>query len=152
MFGDPTFLWALLGLVLIGTEFILPGFIIFFFGAGALVTSLISLLLPGIDSRIGLQIIIWIAASGLSLGTLRKYVSRVFKGSFLPGRQDSSVGKTALVIEKIGPDAPGRIKYQGTSWKAISYTETIEEGEEVSIIEQDNLTFTVTKSLTSIDE
>ena len=111
MFGDPTFLWALLGLILIGVEFILPGFIVFFFGAGALVTALVSLLLPGIDSRIGLQVIIWMAASGLSLATLRKYVSRVFKGSFLPGRQQSEVGKTAVVIKKITPDTPGRIIY-----------------------------------------
>ena len=152
MFVDPTFLWALLGLLLIGTEFILPGFIVFFFGAGALVTALLSLLFPGIDSRFVLQAIIWIAASGLSLVSLRKYVSKTFKGSLFPGRQENEIGKTAVVIERITPDAPGRIKFQGTSWKAISYTETMEAGEEVSIIEQDNLTFSVTKSLTSIDE
>jgi inner membrane protein len=152
MFADPTFLWALLGLILIGSEFILPGFIIFFFGAGALITALLSVIFPGIDSRFVLQVIIWIAASGLSLSTLRKHFAKIFKGNLLPGRQDSSVGKTAEVIEKISPEQPGRIKFQGTSWKAISYTETIEAGEEVSIIEQDNLTFSVTKSLTSIDE
>ena len=51
------------------------------------------------------------------------------------------------MTEEITPDKAGRVKFEGTSWKAISYTETLKSGEEVEILKKENLTFIVTKSI-----
>lgn len=149
MFLDPSFLWALAGFLLIASEFLVPGLVIIFFGLGALVTALLTALVPGLNSLYGFQALIWLGSSAVSLFSLRRTLSKVFKGKLLPDAitENAAVGKTALVIEKITPDKPGRIRYQGTSWSAESYTEELEKGEEVTILKQENLTFVVTKSL-----
>ncbi len=149
MFFSPVFLWALLGLILIGSEFIFPGFVIFFFGAGAILTSLLSGIVPGLGTSLMLQALIWIASSSFSLIFLRKKFSKIFKGKLITekGESDKDAGKTAEVIEVITPDAPGRIKFQGTTWKAVSYTESFKPGDRVEILKEENLTFYVTKSI-----
>ncbi len=93
--------WAILGLVLIGSEFIVPEFVIFFFGLGALAMSLLTALLPGLGLQIPLQIVLWLAMSGVSLFALRRTFSRVFKGSLFDrsGDQDAG-GQTARVTER----------------------------------------------------
>lgn len=147
MFTDPTFLWALAGLLLIGAEFLIPGLVIIFFGFGALATSLFTGILPNLDARYGLQALIWIASSGISFGLLRRTLKRVFHGRLLPSSDAPDAGEVAVVVERITPETPGRIRYQGTTWKAVSYTETIEAGEKVEILERENLTYVVTKSM-----
>jgi len=145
MFLSPPFLWALFGLLLLGAEFLVPGFVIFFFGLGAFLTSLATLIIPPLRSALGFQALLWAGLSLLTFGFLRKRFARIFHGAFGNQVEDEALGSTATVVEKITPDTPGRIKYKGTTWRAISYTETLDEGERVKIIERDNLTFTVTK-------
>lgn len=147
MIFNPIFIWAVLGLLFLGAEFFVPGVVIIFFGAGALLTSLLSAIIPGVKSSMVLQIILWLATSSLSLGFLRKYLSRVFRGKMLAADGSDPSGKTAEVIESISPDAPGRVHYQGTSWKASSYSESFEPGDAVEILKQDGLTLIVTKSI-----
>ncbi|TVR60548.1 MAG: NfeD family protein [Spirochaetaceae bacterium] len=145
--------WAILGLVLIGSEFIVPEFVIFFFGLGALAMSLLTALLPGLGPQIPLQIVLWLAMSGVSLFALRRTFSRVFKGSLFDrsGDQDAG-GQTARVTERITPDAPGRISYHGTTWKAISYDESIDAGETVEILKKEGMSFLVTRSMLDVFE
>ena len=40
MFTSPPFIWALIGLLLIGSEFLVPGFVIFFFGERSVLSAL----------------------------------------------------------------------------------------------------------------
>ena len=145
MFWSPPFLWAVLGLILIGAEMVVSGFVIFFFGVGALTTALLSALLPGLSGNYILQGVVWIVSSILSFGFFRKKFTKIFRGTVLDRDTDKDVGQSAVVIEAIGPDKPGRVRYQGTSWKAVSYTENFDPGEKVDIIKEDNLTFIVTK-------
>ncbi len=142
---NPAFFWALLGLLFIGGEMFISGFVIFFFGAGALVTALLSALFPVVSASYILQGFIWILSTVISFGFFRKKFARIFKGTILNRENDKDVGQKAVVIEPIGPEKPGRVRYQGTSWKAVSYTENFKAGEEVDIIQEDNLTFLVTK-------
>ncbi len=145
MFLSPSFLWIFLGLLLTGAEMLVSGFVIFFFGIGALTTGILSALVPGLSENYILQGIIWIGSSVLSFGFFRKRFAKIFKGTILNRENDRDVGQSAVVIEAIEPDKPGRVRYQGTSWKAVSYTETFDPGEKVDIIKEDNLTFIVTK-------
>lgn len=147
----PGFIWGLLGVLLIASEMLIPGFVIFFFGSGAIVTAILSVIIPGIAARFGLQAIIWSASSILSLIILRRRFSKIFKGTVLNSQRDESVGKTALVTEKITPESPGRVRYQGTTWTAVSYTETFEPGEKVEIIKEDGLTLVVTQPFIESD-
>lgn len=150
MFLNPIFVWAVIGLLLVGSEFLVPGLVIIFFGVGALLTSVLAAIVPGLKSNVAFQILIWLGASGFSLALLRKYFSRVFKGKTLIEDGSKSSGKSATVIEAISPERPGRVRFEGTTWNASSYTESFEPGETVEILKEDGLTFIVTKSI--IDE
>ena len=142
------YLWGIGGILLILSEFFIPGFVIFFFGAGALLNALLIALIPPLKSNILLQVLIWLAASGLSLFGLRRYFAKIFKGRLVDaGNSSDFSGQKALVIEDIGPDKPGRIRFQGTSWKAFSYDESLKAGEKVEILKKENLTFVVTRSI-----
>jgi membrane protein implicated in regulation of membrane protease activity len=140
---DPSFVWGLSGLILIAAEMLVPGFVIFFFGSGALLTALAAALFPPVGASFGLQGLIWGISSVVSLVFLRKRFSRIFRGTVLNRERVEDLGETAEVIERITPDEPGRVRYRGTSWKAVSYTETFEAGEKVSIVQEDGLTMVV---------
>lgn len=143
------YIWAAIGLLFMGAEFFLPGFVIFFFGVGSLVTAILSWIVPGLRSSITLQILLWLASSGLSLYFLRRYFSKIFRGNLIPSNENENeyAGSTAVVVEAITPDEPGRIRFQGTTWKAVSYDESFDAGETVEILKEENLTFVVTRSL-----
>ncbi len=146
-FFNPIFIWAFVGLLFIGLEFAIPGVVIIFFGAGALITSLLTAIVPGLKSSVALQILLWLGTSSLSLAFLRKYLSKVFRGKTLTNDGSDPSGKTADVIERITPDRAGRVHFQGTTWKASSYTETLEKGEAATVLKQDGLTLIVSKLL-----
>jgi inner membrane protein len=146
------YVWAIVGLVLITGEFFIPGFVIFFFGAGALLTTLFTALFPSIQSQVPLQILIWLGASGLSLGLLRRYFAKIFKGTVFDRRdQDDIVGDRVTVTEEISPDKAGRVRYQGTTWKAVSYDESFKSGDSAEIIKKEGMTFIITKSILGED-
>ncbi|MBN2656529.1 MAG: NfeD family protein, partial [Spirochaetales bacterium] len=98
----------------------IPGFTIFFFGIGALLTALAALMIPAIAQSYIIQLIIWLTSSILSLVFLRKKFSKTFKGKIHQNQTDSFIGKNATVIDDISDKAPGRISVQGTTWKAES--------------------------------
>lgn len=138
--------WLLFGLLLIGAEFLIPGFVIFFFGVGALLVAGITLLLPFLTSNFIAQGIIWLVSSISSLGFLRKFFSKTFKGKQIEaGDEDEFIDKKVLVLEDIIKNKEGRVKFQGTSWKAIAYNEEIKKGDMAQIIKKKNLTLIVTK-------
>jgi inner membrane protein len=147
--GLVPFFWIIVGIMLVGLEMVIPGFIIFFFGAGGIITGIISLIFGGLSSNFLLQAGIWVGSSVLSLVFLRKYLSKVFTGTlFNQTREKEQVlGASAEVISEITPEQAGRIKFQGTSWNAISYTETLKVGEKVEIISKEGSTFVVTRSI-----
>lgn len=140
--------WAIAGIVLIISEFFIPGFVIFFFGAGALLNALLTAVIPPLASSVLIQVLVWLGFSGLSLFTLRKYFSRIFKGRLLNGFSSTDKAGTKVeVVEDIGPGKVGRIRFQGTTWRAGSDTESFKAGETVEILKKEGLTFVVTRSL-----
>lgn len=146
-------IWLIAGLLMIGAEFILPGFVIFFFGIGAIILSGLTWLIPGFRSNYILQFIIWLASSGLTLVFLRKFFSKIFKGKEQrQTAEDEFVCKTAEVIEPISENRPGRVSFEGTTWKAIAFDETIKVGDMVEILKKENLTLIVRKLHNSEDD
>lgn len=119
---DNNFLiWFIVGIVFLLAELIMPGFIIFFFGIGGLVTSLCTYLF-GITSVV-IQIIIFLTSSLLSLVLLRNFFSSLFKGKVdsVNKLKDEFIGRRAIVIKQIKPNSlPGKIEINGTHWEADS--------------------------------
>lgn len=119
---DNNFLiWFIVGIVFLLAELIMPGFIIFFFGIGGLVTSLCTYLF-GITSVV-IQIIIFLTSSLLSLVLLRNFFSSLFKGKVdsVNKLKDEFIGRRAIVIKEIKPNSlHGKIEINGTHWEADS--------------------------------
>lgn len=140
----PEVIWFLAGLALLILEFAMPGLIIFFFGIGACVVAVVCLVAP---ISLNVQLIIFIAASVLSLLLLRKWIKGVFLGHTV-SKQDLKenledfVGQHAVVIQRIVPKAGGKVEFHGTNWMAQADQE-IAEGTVVEIIDKDNITFKV---------
>lgn len=144
-----TFLWFFLGVVFIISELFIPGFTIFFFGCGAILTGIAGLAIPSIASDYTIQLIIWLATSILSLIFLRNKFSNTFSGKIHKDQTEKFIGKKALVIEDIQGNSPGRIRISGTTWNAESREDCrISSKESVIIVsrkESESLTFIVEK-------
>ena len=142
LFMRPDLFWFLLGLLFFLLELIIPGFVIFFFGFGAWIASLVCLVAnPGLD----LQIIIFSLTSVVSLILLRKmFTKKFFKqgGSSPEILDDEFIGKEATAIENIPKGSRGRIEFKGAPWTASS-DEDIKSGQSVIITEKDSINLIV---------
>jgi len=139
--------WLIIGVMLLFLELALPGFVLFFFGVGALVTSLVTYLF---HLSLSWQLALFIVSSLASLFSLRNFIQRKFlQSSPLEGGEDEDVvlavpGERGVVSSRIEPPAEGRIKYSGTFWRATA-DEIINEGEIISIVAQKDLVIHVEK-------
>src|SRR4030042_2684900 len=128
IFSKPELIWFILGLALFLLELVVPGFVIFFFGIGAWVTSLVCLVAnPGTN----LQIIIFAVTSVLALIGLRRIIQKKFffsKEGLSETVEDEFTGKEAIALTDFGPGKKGKIDFRGTTWTAISGSE-IKEGQ-----------------------
>jgi membrane protein implicated in regulation of membrane protease activity len=140
----PELVWFLIGLILLVSEFALPGLIIFFFAVGAFVVALLCLVT---DIGINVQLGIFIISSVLSLLCLRRWLRGIFVGHIV-SRQDMTenleefIGQKAVVKERIVPKAGGKVEFHGTDWIAQA-DEEIAEGTVVEIVGKDNITLQV---------
>ena len=120
-FIDNKIFWFGLSLVMFVFEIFVPGFFLFFFGLGALITSVLTLM--GLLPTLNLQIISFIGFSLLSLIFLRKHFIKIFKGKKDKLSVDTNEldGKTAVVVQNIIPNEPsGKVEINGTLWSAIA--------------------------------
>lgn len=141
-------IWAIAGIVLIFVEFFIPGLVIIFFGVGALVTALFTLVIGDFFS-LPFQLLTFSGTSILSLLLLRKYMKKIFKGKLESENEGTNfnieIGKVIPVVEFIQPgEVGGKVKYQGTIWNAQSDS-SVAPGESVKITGSKNLTLFVEK-------
>lgn len=147
-------IWAIIGFFMIIAEFFVPGLVIIFFGTGALLTALLTALIPGITGSLLPQVLIWLGFSTLSLISLRKYFKKIFRGKQITSRDHEydDGGRTVEVLETVGPETAGRIRYKGTSWAALSFDKTYEPGDKVWILKQEGMTYYVGDPLLPEDD
>jgi membrane protein implicated in regulation of membrane protease activity len=148
-FVDPALYWLIIGVMLFFLELALPGFILFFFGLGAIITAAVAWLTP---IGVAWQLALFIVASVLSIVMLRGLIQRRF---FAPAVTDdgepedkdivlAAPGDRGVVSATITPPGEGRIKYSGTFWRATA-DEKIEEGEIIAVVQQNDLVIHVAK-------
>ncbi|MDC0336153.1 NfeD family protein [Pseudodesulfovibrio sp.] len=141
-------IWLAIGVGFILAELMAPGFIVIFFGVGALIAGATAFF----GFSLQLQIVVFGVSSLALLLLLRRFMAPIFLGSAssegdIDGGKDRAIGGLAEVVEPIKSPQPGRIKFQGTFWTATADT-TIETGTMVRIISrdpEDHNTFTVQK-------
>ena len=135
--------WLVCGLVLVLSELAVPGFVIFFFGIGALVTAGVHWVVPALP--LAGQCLVFVVASLLTLWLLRKQL--------MPGRRTAEaeaepdtelVGATAEVCEAIRPGVPGRVLLRGVTWTAEA-DEALEPGTAVRVTARQNITLRVAR-------
>lgn len=140
----PEVVWIIIGLVFLLLEFVSPGVVIIFFGLGAWVVALCTLLF---DISLNLQLIIFMAISILLLISLRKWFKELFHRDSEPASDEREIeqefiGKRATVLQDIKPNMPGKIEFHGSSWIAEA-SEVIQKGTTVEILSKNNITLTV---------
>ena len=124
-------LWFIIGFAFFLFEFIIPGFILFFFGIGAWIVALLLLFL---DIDINIQILIFLGSSLTTVLLFRKWVKEKL-GVINDSPQileDEFIGKTGIAETPIAPGKNGKVNFKGTSWDAYS-DDTIDAGQNVLI-------------------
>lgn len=143
-FMKPEIIWFLIGIAMFVLEFAVPGFIVGFFGIGAL---LVSGLCFCMELSLNVQLLIFIISSVLLLVLLRKWARKIFTGRVRDNNDSNPdleeyLGKRAVVKEEIAPRKPGKVEFHGTLWDAVS-EETLACNAQVMIVGKDNITFKV---------
>jgi membrane protein implicated in regulation of membrane protease activity len=136
--------WIVAGAVLIVLELIVPGMVLVFLGAGALLVALLVWLGP-VQTWVA-SITTWFIASLVLLLVLRGVFQRFMSGDAETQSTDEdfdAYGEVVDVVEAIGPDRAGRIRYRGTTWQAACYDSTLEAGTKAQIVYRDNLIWIV---------
>jgi len=131
------FVWFIIGAIFVVAEIFTSGFVLLWFGIGALVAGLLAL--TGIVG-LPVQIVVFLAVSIL-LTVLSKTIFERFFLKDSPGRElktgiDSLPGRVGIVVqESIGPAHECAVKVFGSTWRAfpIDSDETLKEGEQVKI-------------------
>lgn len=139
-----TLIWLILGGVLMFLELLVPGLVIIFFGVAALLVGGAAYL--GLVSSWPVALGLWAAGSSALVFGVRGGVKRLS-----PGREERSstdeeldaFGERVEVVEAVGPDLIGRIRFRGTTWKARTVEEHLEPGAYARIVTRENLVWLV---------
>lgn len=124
-------IWLIIaGLFFIG-EIATVGFLIFWFGVGALVAMLISFF----TSNVIIQTSVFVISSAILLFATKPFVKKFIDVKSTNTNAFSIIGKKALVRKEINSNSVGQIKINGEIWSAESENnEIIPKGSEVEIV------------------
>lgn len=146
---NPVTIWILIGVLFAISELAIPGLVIIFFGAGALLTGATTYLslTPDLHSQI-----LFFAVTSVCMVIIAQTVLRNRKKDEDKMSFNLEIGKIVPVIEYIDSETDsGRVRYQGVSWHARS-SQKIAPGESVRISGCDNLTLIVEPIETELTE
>lgn len=137
--------WIIAALVLMVAEFIVPGGIIFFLGAGCLVVAG-ALWLGLVTTWVNTLTLFFIASLALII-SLRSFFTRFAGGDYSQANTEEIIDdldEIAVVVELIGPgENVGTINFRGTTWRALGNGQEIAAGVKVKIVARDNITYIV---------
>lgn len=126
-------IWLIIaGLFFIG-EIATVGFLIFWFGIGALLAMIVSIF----TSNLIIQTTVFVISSTILIFSTKPFVKKFVDVKKTNTNVYSIIGKKALVIKTIDPiHSVGQIKINGEVWTAESEdNQIIEKGSEVEILE-----------------
>ena len=128
--------WAILGVVLVVAELLVPAFVLVWFGLGALAVALMLSLFP--DIGLTPQLLVWIVSSVALVGLWFKlFKPRLHKT--LAGRsQAEAVGEVGLIVRDVAPFQKGQIRFQtpivgSDVWDCIA-DQSIKTGDRAKVV------------------
>jgi len=123
--------WIILGLALMGFEMVTPGFVIMWFGVGALVAAAMAFF----GFSLTVQLLSFLISTVLLLAYTRKMAVKI-KGQDVHTNYSALVGKTAVVTQQIyAQSGLGVVKVLGEEWSALAETERdLAPGEKVTVM------------------
>ncbi|HEY9401402.1 MAG TPA: NfeD family protein [Pyrinomonadaceae bacterium] len=111
-------LWVLLGVILIVAEIFTSGFVLLWFGAGAIAAALAALAGAGYPFQFLIFFIVSIALTAASRTIFTKYLVRDEGGSYKSGAE-SLPGQVGMVVASSqGALSQGAVKVYGSTWTA----------------------------------
>ena len=123
--------WLIIAGLFFIAEMITVGFLVFWFGVGALLAMIVSFF----TSNIIIQTTVFIVSSAILLLVTKPFVKKFVDVKTTKTNAFSIIGKKALVIKEINSHSVGQIKINGEVWSAEAENdETITEGSEVEIV------------------
>lgn len=140
-----TWVWLGAGVVMLASEFVAPSLVAGFFGASAVTVAGARWL--GLVESPTASVIVWALGSGAYLGLLRGVLKRSF-GEPITSRDSTSeevaaFGSIVEVVEEVGADKPGRIRWQGTTWQAHTLGPVLAPGSKARLLHRDNIGWVV---------
>jgi membrane protein implicated in regulation of membrane protease activity len=130
-------LWTILGVILIVAEIFTPGFVLLWFGIGALAAAFASLVgLASLPLQFLIFAIVSTALTAASRTIFVNYFSREKTGSDLKTGAHALPGKTGIVVSSSrGALHEGAVKVFGSTWTAypVEGEEPLEAGERVAV-------------------
>lgn len=104
------FLWLIAGSILCLMELVFPtAFVSFMMGISAILVAAIALFVPYLP----IQVILWLVASVTLIVLSRRFL--ITRGK-IKGLEEEQEAET---LTEIPPGQPGRVLYEGNSWRAI---------------------------------
>jgi membrane protein implicated in regulation of membrane protease activity len=142
--------WLAIGVIVMACEIIMPGFIIFWFGAGGVLTALFLFigLLPAESPE--WQWVFFFLSSLSMLGVWQLLLKKRFQGDVADLSRDATLlNLRGKALAKISPGIPGEVElysvYHGIKkWKAES-EEIIETDDEVEVTDSKGIKLIVKK-------
>jgi len=144
---DPTLLtWTFVGggLLLMVLETVIPGGVAGFLGVGGLVIAgfrALGLLVDPVTALVA-----WVFLSAGLTVALRPFALRFVQGETslaLTDEDAEAMGETVTVVEDVGAEREGRIRFRGATWDARTVEGTLPEGAKATLLYRDNLTWIV---------
>lgn len=130
--------WLIVSGICFVIEMITVGFLVFWFGIGALLAMISSFFIPNMY----VQAFIFLISSTLLIFLTKPFVNKfVNKEKTIVTNAYSIIGKTGLVIQDIDPTlGTGQIKISGETWSAKSDSgEPISKDSKVEVIKIDGV-------------
>lgn len=135
---NPLLIWLIIGALLCSLEFIFPtAFMEFMLGMGAMAVAVIIYFIPSLDPNF--QILLWLIFSSVAILVSRRFFT---PKTAIRTLSDAAEAET---ITAIAPGQPGRILYEGSSWRARCADETmaIDAQETVYVVRREGTTLIV---------
>ena len=131
-------IWIILAGIFFVIEMITVGFLVFWFGIGALIAMIVSFF----TSNIAVQTAVFVISSTILLFFTRPFVNKFSKkDDEIKTNAYSIIGKRGIVIKEINPvSGEGQVKIGSEVWSAKSKEDKkIEQGLEVEVLEIDGV-------------
>lgn len=139
--------WLLLGIVLLLSELFLPGLIAAFFGIGALVVGLLTLL--GLVESFSMQLVVFSVVSLVALFSLRHHFRRWLMGAET-GRSAVDLNNAGLIGSRVSVltdfvQGSGDVQLNGAKWDAES-DEPLKAGDSAWVVQNRGILLIVSAS------